>query len=1067
MSSILPPEGDFRVANIDITNTAPGKDYVRTLPELIEFNSRHNANHLFCIQALKHAGNTYDLVRVSYDDLKQAILHCSKWLVSHITEIELPRSEGEKIVKGRPVALFVESDLNIVLYLFALLHLGVPVVLLSARLSPVAFHHLVTSTSAVVIITSKRQHRFVAQADTGLPVYQIAQFQELLSLSQKERLDGIIGSPHHYTTDTDRNAIILHSSGSTGLPKPIYQAHRYLLCFTRAHLFRSPEEAQALTLSTLPLYHGYGLITLGLSLGAGQAFCLPPSDIVPNAISTVDLIQMVGARSLMTVPSILEDIATSTDGNGSFVLSQLNYVAFGGGPLKVAVGDALAKDGVKLLNHYGATEVGPISPIFIPQKGYNWRYFRLRKDMDLVLTEVKSSDQGRQFSLTAHPFGWNAPFEIQDSLVEDPENPGVDFANVGRKDDVVILATGEKVNPQILEAMLENSSEVKTAVVFGENQFEIGVIVEPTPYASSQDEESLRHTFWAVIQKANQQMDAHARVSSPAAVIVIPPGRSLPRSDKGSIKRKEVYAALATDIEQVYRLLEEASGQSSIQLRMDSLEQDLKLLIKDGLGFAPPDKTLSTSDDFFELGMDSLQALRLRRLIVSSLPKAKDGDKPASEIIPRDFVYRNPSISHLVRSLRDGNAGKSTSELLESYLKQYSPYISHHDRSPLESPAVVLITGATGSLGSHLLAHLTSLPSVTRIICLNRLSKRNGVSDPYSRQRQSIVSRDILFSDNNWSKIEVIETDFGGDKLGLSGEDYVRISGQLTHIIHNAWPLNFSWTLESFQGQFKIVQNLIQLARDTYKTSKARRTRLVFLSSIAVVGRYQAVYGTRVIPEVSLDNGQSTNSFGYGQAKLVCENIVELAASSFPEELETVAVRIGQMSAARKTGFWSTTEHIAALVKSSQRVGAFPYLKGTCSWLPVDTTAEVLSDILLSAKLPSSPILHLENPVRQSWHDVSIILASSIGLQDSKFISYKEWIQRVISLGDGINADNPAYQLLEFFQNDFEHMASGNVIMDTSLSRRCSRTLRNADIVSEANIIACINYWKRIGFLKR
>ena len=89
--------------------------------------------------------------------------------------------------------------------------------------------------------------------------------------------------------------------------------------------------------------------------------------------------------------------------------------------------------------------------MFIPEKGYNWRYFRLRKDMNLVLTEVKSVDvdAARHFSLTAHPFGWDVKFEIQDSLVEDQTNPGVDFANVGRKDDVVILATGEKVNPRI------------------------------------------------------------------------------------------------------------------------------------------------------------------------------------------------------------------------------------------------------------------------------------------------------------------------------------------------------------------------------------------------------------------------------------------------------------------------------------------------------------------------------------------------------------------------------------------------------------------------------------------
>lgn len=255
MGSIPEQRSTFRVANIDITNTTPGLDQIRTLPELIEFNSKYNPDHLFCIQALKQPGNTYDLLRVTYDDFKQGILQCSKWILSNIKEVELPTSDGENVKKGRPIALFVESDLNLVLYLFSFLHLGVPVMLLSARLSPVAFKHLVDSTSAVAIVSSNRLSGFVAQADTGLPVYQLERFQSFFSASLGQRLDGVVGSPNHYTRDSDRNAIILHSSGSTGLPKPIYQAHRYLLCFTKAHLFRSPEEAQAVTLSTLPLYH--------------------------------------------------------------------------------------------------------------------------------------------------------------------------------------------------------------------------------------------------------------------------------------------------------------------------------------------------------------------------------------------------------------------------------------------------------------------------------------------------------------------------------------------------------------------------------------------------------------------------------------------------------------------------------------------------------------------------------------------------------------------------------------------------------------------------------------------
>ena len=55
--------------------------------------------------------------------------------------------------------------------------------------------------------------------------------------------------------ELDRNAIILHSSGSTGLPKPIYHAHEYLLNYATCHQFLPGEDTTRVCTSTLPLFH--------------------------------------------------------------------------------------------------------------------------------------------------------------------------------------------------------------------------------------------------------------------------------------------------------------------------------------------------------------------------------------------------------------------------------------------------------------------------------------------------------------------------------------------------------------------------------------------------------------------------------------------------------------------------------------------------------------------------------------------------------------------------------------------------------------------------------------------
>lgn len=82
-------------------------------------------------------------------------------------------------------------------------------------------------------------------------------------------------------------------------------------------------------------------------------------------------------------------------------------VAFGGGLIKKSVGEKLSSARVKLLNPYGTTEIGPISPIFIPPSDYDYLYFRMGKDMDLKLSELPVCVDGRTgYRMTALPFGW-------------------------------------------------------------------------------------------------------------------------------------------------------------------------------------------------------------------------------------------------------------------------------------------------------------------------------------------------------------------------------------------------------------------------------------------------------------------------------------------------------------------------------------------------------------------------------------------------------------------------------------------------------------------------------------
>ncbi|KAL3431733.1 hypothetical protein BDV09DRAFT_206456 [Aspergillus tetrazonus] len=1034
----------FKRPVIRLYPAADETELIRTLPEVVEFNAQANPDHVFCLQAKKSPDNSFlSLVSVTNRQLKQAISQCAGWLKSNL-QLQLPSLLHGSVKKGAPVALLMESDIGLLVYEMALIGLGVPVLLLSARLSAAAINSLLQRTSTAAIIVSGRLEATAREAAETLPaaVFSPLPFEAFLSTNEGLPDNDSICHPYHYIDEFDRNVLILHSSGTTGLPKPIYVSHRHLLSFVNCHRLDLESEAQGVNVSTLPLYHGFGLVAPALAMGVGKTVCFPPGSTVPSAGATLDLLRISNAASFMTVPSILEDITFLGD-EGIQALAGLDYVTFGGGILKPSVGEELAAHGVKLLNHYGTTESGPLAPIFVPQDDYNWRFFRLRDDLRLQLDEIAPNGNERRFKLTTFPFGLEQPFEIQDQLVCNPDFPDSDFNAVGRNDDTIVLATGEKVQPQILESILCESSLVKSAIAFGEHQFEIGVLVQLAAGIPPKDYSKLREQLWPLVARANESMDGHARIQSSEAVLIVPSTVTIPRTDKGSIARKDVYKMFEAEIVGVYRKLESAGP--VLCLNMETLEEDLKLLISRCADWAPD---WGVTDDLFERGMNSLQAIRVQRALVAAVTRSLQG-VCQPERIGRDFIYLHPSVRAMADFFREPANGL---QLPDGFLTTVSTtgsavdqFVQRFALASKDSRATVLLTGATGSLGSHCLLSLTQSPNIKRVICLVRPEK--SFSDPFLRLQKSLESKKLHLSSTQWSMVDVLGCHTASQHLGLTTEQYTSLQVSVTHILHAAWPMDFHWKLPSFQSQFQSLHNLLALARDIHNHRPSIKPRLTFISSIATVGQYARVHGVRMVPETPVDSVECLNPIGYAEAKLVCERMLEHAQKHYPHEMAVSYVRMGQIAGSSMTGFWNINEHFPAL---------------TLSWIPVDVAAHSITELLLSPA-PADLIYHIENPIRQSWHDMLQNIAAELYLSAADALPWNEWQEQVAAAGD---TDNPARKLQDFFANDFIRMGCGEVVLGTDKARKASATLRGVDAVSEGCVRGYLRYWKEIGWLK-
>lgn len=100
---------------------------ISSLPDLVRFNARENPHHVFALQAeINHGGpnetseNIYNVSQITFEQLEILIRRCVSWIRNTATTLG---SNGER----NPVALYLESDIGLFIYLVALLSIDVPV----------------------------------------------------------------------------------------------------------------------------------------------------------------------------------------------------------------------------------------------------------------------------------------------------------------------------------------------------------------------------------------------------------------------------------------------------------------------------------------------------------------------------------------------------------------------------------------------------------------------------------------------------------------------------------------------------------------------------------------------------------------------------------------------------------------------------------------------------------------------------------------------------------------------------------------------------------------------------
>jgi len=118
------------VFNLILDEIDSTTESIRSLPDLILYNAIHNPKGIFSAQARQPSkrGKDFEIIEVSFLELALSVERCCAWILGNINEAHEARIDnGGCVQKCKPVALLLESDLTLFIYIAALLTLNIPV----------------------------------------------------------------------------------------------------------------------------------------------------------------------------------------------------------------------------------------------------------------------------------------------------------------------------------------------------------------------------------------------------------------------------------------------------------------------------------------------------------------------------------------------------------------------------------------------------------------------------------------------------------------------------------------------------------------------------------------------------------------------------------------------------------------------------------------------------------------------------------------------------------------------------------------------------------------------------
>ncbi|MFI9817645.1 non-ribosomal peptide synthetase family protein [Saccharothrix variisporea] len=812
-----------------------------------------------------------------------------------------------------PVGLALKAGTDALVALLAILKAGGAYVPLDPAHPPARLAGLLADCGAPVVVTAPgTRDRF-------------GDYRGVVLDTADDAFTGEAAEPPNVEAHRQRSAYVIYTSGSTGVPKGVQVQHDTLANLTRAFVELHEFGPGDRVLMIPPLSFDASAGDVFPAWCAGAAVVVHPE---PAAIGGPDLLRLCAEHGLTAVdaPAALwkrwvADLEGVTDTG-----SPLRVMTIGGEAVPPAtVAQWAAATGVVLVNHYGPTETTVCAtayrtadasevtastlPIGRPLPGV--RAYVLDRDLRPVAVGVPG-----QLHIGGHAPArgyWGDPARTASAYLPDPAVPGgrmyatgdlvrllpdgtLEF--LGRADDQVKLR-GHRIEPgEVRAALLAHPRLVEAAVAVRSDTLVAYVVPRPGETAPELDE--LR-AFCA--ERLPEAM-------LPGARVVLD---ELPLTAHGKVD--------------VRRLPEPVAVTKPYEPPHTAVERVLAEIWSEVLD-AP---LVGRHDSFFGLGGHSLIAAAVLAKVRSLL----------GVTVPLRALFATADLAELAEVVESAAASDHTfanrySSGLPSVEQMWRDATPPDDVVPhgpvvTGAPQRVLLTGATGFLGAHLLAELLGRTDA-EVHCLVRAETPAVAS---ARLRANLRRAHLDVPEEVLARVVPVVGDMSKPLLGLESREFDALAESMDAVYHNGAVMNFvltyQWMMPPHVGS---TVDVLRLA------TRYRTKPLHLMSTLGVF--LGTSYDRQVVTETDRPEDPVGLDTGYHTTKWVADMMAVLARDrGVPVSIHRIAAIVGDV----RTGTAKTESYLSRQIATCAHTGAVPRTEDVIDMLPVDRLAAAIAGL--------------------------------------------------------------------------------------------------------------------------